>query len=628
MGGALERGSQALSHRGPDDKGLEVMIDESRGWTIGFAHRRLSILDLTPAGHQPMVDESTGNMIVYNGEVFNFRQSRKTMEESGVHFRSETDTEVILKSFGRSRTGWREVIRPWRGMFAFGLWDREAGSLSLVRDRLGIKPLYYYQEADFLIFSSEVRALLASGLVPRRLSRPAIDSFLLYGSVEGPLTIIEGVWSVRPGHRLLYHNGEAQSEPYWEIACAGKESGTSDEAGIAEEIRELTREAVRLRTIADVPISVFLSGGIDSSAIVSLLRQTWNGELRTFSVNFPGEKFNEQSYAEEVAQRYETRHSSILLSEDEVMARLNAAMEALDQPSIDGINTWIVSEAAAGAGMKVALSGLGGDELFLGYQFFQSIERDERWRRTAAALPGRMRNLAGLVIGTLPLGSAGLKMGELLQSGEIDKSSVQLRRQLFSWRQRATLLDGNIGGDSFGAAERLELGSRRRLGGGGGGGVLNQASALELGGYLPNTLLRDTDMMSMAHGLEVRVPLLDHLLVERMMELPGDFKLGRRRLHPWLSAKWLLVEAAGDLPPRVVRRRKKGFELPFDRWLRGTLRPMGEDLLRLSALQGVLNQKAAGMIWEDFQARRATWSRAWALLVLAHWIRRNIGGTS
>lgn len=622
VAGALELGSKALAHRGPDDDGLEVLTDASRGWTIGFAHRRLSILDPTPAGHQPMTDESNGNVIAYNGEVFNFRQLRRSMEEGGVHLRSETDTEVVLKSFGRSGLGWREAVGQWRGMFAFGLWNRHEGALSLVRDRFGIKPLYYHQGRDYLVFSSEVRALLASGLVPARLSIPAIDSFLRTGSVAAPLTIIEGVWSVLPGNRVLYQDGETLTTPYWRLDGGVDQSGVVDEERKVEEIRELVRETVGLHTVADVPISVFLSGGIDSSAIVSLLRQTWNGELRTFSVNFTEAAFNEQAYAEEVAQRYETRHTSILLSEGEILGRLTAAMDSLDQPSIDGINTWFVSEATAGEGMKVALSGLGGDEVFLGYRFFRHVERDERWRRRAESLPRKMRELAGSMIGVLPVGSSGLKMGELLQSGEIEERSVHLRRQLFSQRQRAALLAAANGGGWSQTAAGLEPLHHSWLEGGAAGDEINLASALELGGYLPNTLLRDTDVMSMAHGLEVRVPLLDHLLVEEMLALPGEFKLGGSRSCP----KWLLVEAAGDLPDRVVRRRKKGFELPFDSWLRGALRPMVEDLMNFSARQGVLDTRVVGTIWENFLDRRVTWSRVWALLVLAHWIRRNCGG--
>lgn len=619
---AIERGSRALAHRGPDDDGVELLIDECRGWTVGFAHRRLSILDPTPAGHQPMVDEQNGNLIVYNGEVFNFRELRRTMERDGVGFQSETDTEVVLKGFGRSGKGWREAIRPWRGMFAFGLWNRTEGNLSLVRDRLGIKPLYYFQSKDYFVFGSELRSLLESGLVPRRLSLPAVDSFLRFGSVQDPLTMIEGVWSVLPGHRILYQDDKISSQSYWEIS-GGEDSGeklTREET--VERITALTREAIRLRTVADVPIGVFLSGGIDSSAIVSLLRQTWSGELRTFSISFTETEFSEESYAEEAAERYSTEHTSIRLAEEEILSRLTVAMDALDQPSIDGINTWFVSSASASAGMKVALSGVGGDEVFLGYSLFRSIRRDERWQKLARRLPAGVQWLAGSAIGRISGGSAMAKAGELLRNAALGESPVWLRRQLFGRKQRSALLGEASGVDDSATAEVLNSWYRRQLERCSGADPINQASALELGGYLPNTLLRDTDVMSMAHGLEVRVPLLDHLLVEQVLRLPGEFKLGRKGSR----SKWLLVEAAGDLPPRLVERRKQGFELPFDQWLRGPLQPLARDLLSDTMLTGILDPVVAQSIWDDFTARRVTWSRAWALIVLAHWARQNLGG--
>lgn len=631
----VRRAVGALAHRGPDDEGIEILADEGRGLTIGLAHRRLAILDLSAAGHQPMIDEETGNRIVYNGEVFNFPEVRRQMEAHGTVFHSETDTEVVLKSFGRSGERWAEALEPWRGMFAFGLWNRRSGELSLVRDRLGIKPLYYHVGADFLVFASEIRTLMASGLAPRRLSRVAVESFLSQGSVEGPLTILADVYAVLPGHHLRYAGGRVESTPYWPKWPASKESGVERgemaRAELVDEIRELTREAVRYWTVADVPISLFLSGGIDSSALVALLRQAGIDDVRTFSVNFPEAEYNEQSYAELVARQYGTAHTSVMLSEAEVLARVPRALAAIDQPSIDGINTWVVAEATAAAGMKVALSGLGGDEVFLGYRFYQTLVRDERLRRLVASTPEGLRHLAGRAIRLSSRGASGVKLGELLESDELGLHTVRLRRQLFSQRQRSELL-GQHGGSP---AERVEEATARQMLGAwndrqlaqsAGMDPLNRAAALELGGYLANTLLRDTDVMSMAHGLEVRVPLLDHLLIERLQQVPGRIKLGaglEQRAEE--RSKWLLVRAAGDLPPEIIQRRKKGFELPFRHWLTGALRPLAEDLLARSRAQGLLEPSAVESIWHSFCAGRTTWSRVWALIVLTHWIDANIG---
>jgi asparagine synthase (glutamine-hydrolysing) len=618
----VQRAVGRLSHRGPDDEGIEIIVDEERGLTIGLAHRRLAILDLTVAGHQPMVDELTGNRIVYNGEVFNFQELRQGMESSGTIFRSESDTEVVLKSFGRSGERWAEAVTPWRGMFAFGLWNRVDGTLSLVRDRLGIKPLYYHLGDDFIVFASEIRSLLASGLVPRRLSRVAVESFLSQGSVEGPLTILDEVFAVLPGHHLRYRAGRVESIPYWP-ARLGNDRVSIDYEETTREVRELTRDAVRLWTVADVPISIFLSGGIDSSALVSLLHQSGIGDLRTFSVSFPEAEYNEQLYAETVARKYGTQHTSVMLSEQEALERVPRAMRALDQPSIDGINTWIVAEATAAAGLKVALSGLGGDEVFLGYNFYRTLTRDEKLRQLAAELPVSLCHLAGRAIRFGARSASGVKLGELLESNELELHTVRLRRQLFSQRQRCQLLgDAPDLPNDKGARQMLEerrdrQSTQSRL-----MDPLNQASALELGGYLTNTLLRDTDVMSMAHGLEVRVPFLDHLLIERLWQIPGEMKLGK---GPGLGMKWLLAQAAGDLPGEILERRKKGFELPFHHWLSGALQPLAEEMLERSRSQGILDQQEVESVWESFLGGRTTWSRVWALIILTHWIDVNLG---
>ncbi len=619
----LDRAVGALAHRGPDDAGRQIFHDERSGMTVGLGHRRLSILDLSSAGHQPMVDQSTGNSIVYNGEVFNFRQLRQEMETAGHRFESETDTEVILKSFGARGI---EAITPWRGMFAFGIWEQEAGRLSLVRDRLGIKPLYYFEGADFFIFGSEIRALLASGLVPRRLSRVGVESFLSYGSVEDPLTIIEGIYAVLPGHRLEYRDGRVESKPYWEIRVdeRAKEELVPKEE-LVDEIASLTREAVRLRTVADVPISLFLSGGIDSSAILSLLRQEGSSDIRTFSVNFREAEYNEQAYAELVARRYGTVHTSVMLTEVEVLAKIPAALGSLDQPSIDGINTWVVSEATAAAGLKVALSGLGGDEGFLGYRYFRTIARDEKLRKMVSHVPEGLRAVASAAIRATSTGASATKLSELLRSGSLDLPTVKLRRKLFTDRQREELIRSSPDPIRSIEDERARkwhaAWTARQMENCRNGDSINQASALELGGYLPNTLLRDTDVMSMAHGLEVRVPLLDHLLIERLLRIDGRVKLGYGLRE---VQKWLLVRAAGDLPAEIVERRKRGFEIPFALWFRGALRSRIEESLRAPGLERVLNREAVERVWSEFLAGRTTWSRVWALFVLSNWIETHL----
>ncbi len=605
----INRAVNALAHRGPDDWGIEVIGGERDGLTVALGHRRLSILDLSQAGHQPMRDDATGAWITYNGEVFNFREARRDLEKRGLKFKSESDTEVLLKGF--SACG-KAAIADWRGMFAFGFWEPGRRLLTLVRDRLGIKPLYYFQDGDTFLFASEIRALLATGLTPRKISPAALDSYLAFGSVEQPLTIIENIHAVLPGHILTFQEGRVHTEAYWELrADAPKYACHKRE--LVEEIGELLTDSVKLRLVSDVPVGVFLSGGIDSSSVVALTRRATNSPIKSFSVCFKEQEFSEAAHAEKIARRYNTDHHSILVTEDEILSRMPAALRAMDQPSIDGVNTFIVSQAAAEAGLKVALSGLGGDEVFAGYGFFRAIARDEQLRNQVKVMPLGARRAAAAAIGVVARNNRALKLRSLLRSDHLDDHSVKLRRRLFTFEQRRalTLSDGS-------ASPALEFWNSRQTSNCASADPVNQASALELGGYLSNTLLRDTDSMSMAHSLEVRVPLIDHKIVERMLAVPGELKL--RRNEP----KWMLVDAVGDLPREIIDRPKQGFELPYKNWLAGAMRDQIESALCAPQLTGLLNAVAMREVWGDFLKGRLTWSRVWSFYVLGEWARLNL----
>lgn len=615
---ALRAATNALKHRGPDDEGIEIIHRADDGLIAGFAHRRLSILDLSPAGHQPMRDQSTGNWITYNGEVFNFREVRQRLTARGLRFNSDSDTEVVLKGFGKFGI---EAIADWRGMFAFGFWNAQSRQLTLVRDRLGIKPLYYYHDGKTFLFASEIRALLASGLVPRKLSAAALDGFLAFGSIQQPLTIIENVYSVLPGHTLTFKNGKISSEPYWQLSAQASSLTTCDESAISEEVGALLREAVRLRMVSDVPVGIFLSGGIDSSAVVAMLHHANADRLKTFSVSFIEQEFSEREFAQRVARKYETDHTEVLLTANDLLERLPSALNAMDQPSVDGVNSYVVSDAASRSGLKVAISGLGGDEVFAGYSFFKTIARDERWRGLIQSTPFGLRRAAAAVIQSATYGNRVHKLGSLLDSRELGEHAVMLHRQLFTGGQRLKLSKTDYSDSARRDLAMIADWTAQRMANCSAADPVNQASALELGGYLSNTLLRDTDAMSMAHGLEVRVPLIDHLVVERLLAISGQQKL--REGEP----KWLLVEAAGDLPREIVSRSKRGFELPFKHWLLGDLRKQVEVVLcdeKSGGLGNWLNPPAVRKVWEDFTAGRASWSRVWSLYVLSEWTRLNL----
>ncbi len=613
----LTRALGTLAHRGPDDEGLEFLTGEHEPLTAAFGHRRLSILDLSPAGHQPMRDEATGNWITFNGEVFNFREIRHAFEQRGLSFHSQSDTEVLLKGYGLLG---KRAITDWRGMFALGLWQAEEQRLVLVRDRLGIKPLYYFYDGQTFLFASEVRALLATGLVPRKLSRAAVESYLAYGSVQQPLTIIENVYAVMPGHVLTFAAGQLHSEPYWELSAQNGSIAKFNKAELTLEIAELLVESVRLRLVSDVPVGVFLSGGIDSSAVVSLMRRATASEIKTFSVFFNELDFDERVYAEQVAQCYATEHHSVFISVNEVLAKLPHALHALDQPAVDGLNSYIVSEAAAQAGLKVALSGLGGDEVFAGYDYFRTIAQSERRRAQVQLLPQGVRRAASAAISTVSHTHRANKLSYLLRSEHLNEHSVLLHRRLFTREQQQQLLTAN--GYALDAYQRdwslLKEWTAQQRTNCSTADAVNQASLLDMSGYLSNTLLRDTDAMSMAHSLEVRVPLIDHKLVERILSIPGQLKV--RPDEP----KKLLVDAVWNLPPEIVRRPKRGFELPFKHWLLGELREQVESAFTAPELDGLFQRQGVQTLWQDFLQGRVTWSRAWSVYVLGEWIRLNL----
>src|SRR5690349_9614160 len=478
---AVARMNRAQQHRGPDDCGI------AETGKVILGNTRLAIIDTSNAGHQPMNDPQTGNWITYNGETYNFKALR---EELGNSFTSNTDTEVVLRAYGRWGV---EAFRKLRGMFALAIWDDQKQTLVLARDPLGIKPLYYYSDEQLFVFASELRALLASGLVPRKLNVAGIDSYLAPGSVEAPLTIIEGVRQLLPGHCLQVKvNGRLElHDVEFEIPKPTTFEGTRDDA--VAHLRSELEESVRLHLVSDVPLGVFLSGGIDSSALVALLSRVSDHRPKTFSVVFDEAAYTEAPFSRAVAERFNTDHSEIKLGEDRLLEILPGAIAAIDQPTMDGINTFVVASAVKSKGITVALSGLGGDELFAGYPSFR------RALRFSALSPRSKRVLrAASGVGKLALNGSvhRQKFWQLMNSDGGPEDVYRISRQLFSGDLRMQMT-GRINDDPARNGHRNGL------------DIVNAISRLELRGYMTNTLLRDTDAMSLAHSLEVRVPFVD-----------------------------------------------------------------------------------------------------------------------
>jgi len=607
---AVSRGVAALIHRGPDDHGTVKILPNNGDGSIVFGHRRLSIIDLSAAGHQPMLDGETGNWIVYNGEVFNFAELRVLLEAQGCRFRSDSDTEVLLQSY---RVWGRDCIKRWRGMFAAAIWDASRQEIFLVRDRLGIKPLYYsYRDGRFL-FASELRALVRVGLLEMRLNLAAVDSYLMFGSVQDPLTLIEGVMSLPAAHTAVVKREGIELREYWELPLTSDER---DVNGGIERLAERLNEAVRLRLVSDVPLGVFLSGGIDSSALAMLMRRASPEQVKAFTIGFASRTFNEAEQATETAQRLGVEHYTIPLTDAEMLASCEAAVNALDQPSIDGVNTYHISRAVKRAGITVALSGLGGDEIFCGYRHFRTAPRMERFARWWNELPFLVRSAAASLL-SYRRSDRNNKLRALLRDDYGFRYPYFLSRALFLPNQIAGLLEAEaIQSIDYGEwGKRLRQITERAQG----LDPVNRISYLELKNYIANTLLRDADVMSMAHSLEVRVPFLDHLLLEEVMRLPGSVKLDSKLPKPLL-----VCSLPEKLPEGVVFGKKRGFTLPYAEWLPGRLGAEVEETFENppAALKGVINEESVRQVWRGFQAGGCSWTRPWALFVLYRTVRR------
>ena len=607
LAGALE----SLAHRGPDSSGS--FVHNADDVSVGFAHTRLSIIDLSPLGNQPMQDPLTRNWITFNGEIYNYRELRRELESAGASFQSHSDTEVILAAY---RIWGEHCVSRLEGMFAFALWDASHKRLLLARDPLGIKPLYYFQSGQTFLFASEVRTLLQTGLVPRKLDPAGVLSYLAFGSVYEPWTIVDGVSVVPPGHVSVLEDGVLRSREYWSPLHALHEPAQSTKKNGDETTRhlpEVLHDAVLSHLVSDVPVGVFLSGGIDSSSLVAVMSRA-GVRASTFSLVFWEQEFNEAAHSREVAERFGTDHHEILVSQQDALSNLPEALAAMDQPTIDGINTWLVSAKARAAGVKVALTGLGADEMFAGYSNFRRVPRMERLAARLAKLPALARRPAAASIALLAGKSDRNRKLAALASGSNTIYPYFLVRSLFTPQERQLLyadeaaeskLDAMLS-DSVSAASDLD--------------PINRVGYLESRWYMTNTLLRDSDFMSMAHGLELRVPFLDRALVESCFRIPGAEKLKGP-----LPKNLLLSSLGVELPIDIVKRPKRGFTLPFEKWLRADLKSTVEIALMKDDHGGTgLNRDAVQQTWKNFLEGETSWSRPWSLFVLRRWCEQNI----
>jgi asparagine synthase (glutamine-hydrolysing) len=504
-------------------------------------------------------------------------------------------------------------------MFAFGLWDESKKRLLLARDPMGIKPLYYYQSAKCFVFASEVRTLLSTGLVPRKADSTGIVSYLEFGSVCEPWTMVEGIKAIPPGNILSVEKGSIAFREYWSPLrpAAQEKPGTPrDEIAPVEKLGATLREAVMSHLVSDVPVGVFLSGGIDSSVLVAVLSQ--NGvRANTFSLVFGEEEFNEAQYSRAIARRFGAEHHEIPVSQGEALSALPEALHAMDQPTIDGINTYLVSAKTKAVGVKVALSGLGADEMFAGYSNFRRVPRLEKLSKYFARLPGMARKTVSSTVSVFAEDSdRNQKIAELAAASESAMHPYFMLRMLFGEPERRALLSQseNAAEESLNRVLGAAVANSEFL------DPVNRVSYLESTFYMRNTLLRDSDFMSMAHGLELRVPFLDQALVEACFRIPG-----REKLRGSLPKGLLLASLGVELPNEIVNRPKRGFTLPFERWLRGEMRQVVEEAVQNTTWEAMtISAGAVRQVWNRFLAGKTSWSRPWSLFILGQWCKQNM----
>jgi asparagine synthase (glutamine-hydrolysing) len=623
----------AMRHRGPDGEGF--LVNDPRAPGLALAMRRLSIIDL-PGGNQPVWNEARDVAVIFNGELYNYRELRDRLARLGHRFSSQSDTEILVHSWEE----WgEECLSELRGMFAFAIADfrkhyTSGPLLFLARDPLGIKPLYYAQTSEGFVFASEMGALMASGIAAKQISPDALTSFLLFGSVSEPVTMYEGVFSLAPGHRVSVYIPDRRRlprpHPWWDPRRSPAAKDTKRPrsfSAAATALRPLLEDSVRAHLIADVPVGLFLSSGLDSGAIAALAAREQQG-IRSFTLAFPGTAYDESALTRVVAGRCGTQHTEIPLDGNAIPARLDEALAALDQPTMDGINTYFVSWAAREAGLKVALSGLGGDELFAGYSTFADTPRLSQLATAAKFVPSALRGTtSGMLRSLLASGrspDAATKATAAWRNPERLPHPYYFARALFPpgeieklieprFRPSTLAADGHTLEPTWLGWLQLAADEAQHM------DPIEALSWLELRTYMASTLLRDTDSVSMARSLEVRVPLLDTPLVEFVAALPD----GARRKSGVQKA--LLVEAMGDLlPAEITSQKKRTFTLPWEEWLRGPLRTRMEESFASvpAALTALVKPDGVSSVWNAFLSGKTSWSRPWSLFVLYEWARR------
>ena len=622
---ALKRMADAMAHRGPDAEGFWEAVPDAQGWGPMLAHRRLAILDLSPAGAQPMVDIHSGDAIVQNGEVYNYVELREQLAVQGHLVQSSGDAAVMLRALSVHGPA---AMASMRGMFAVAFWSVSKRELLLARDALGIKPLYLVRNPDpqgtwAIALASELRALLASGLIKQpRLNPAAVASVVWNGFTVAPETSVTGVESLWPGEQRIYNDRGAEllRERHWQLPAAGSLFPLSE-----DELASELESTVKLHLASDVPLGVFLSGGVDSSALANLAQRASKERVHTFTMAFEEKERNEGEFSKRIAKAIGTEHQEFLLTERYFMEHLDCALDSLDQPTFDGLNSYFMSHAVKDAGFKVALVGSGGDELFGGYTSFRDLPLLHRCAHLCRWMPNSL--MASAASALLSLGQAGhfppqtrwAKLPDMVRCKDDLLALYQLAYALFLPSYQAELLASPCAvlpnGLPQSTLQQLLEETRGRS-------ALQAISMLEQRLFLGERLLRDTDAVSMSASIEIRLPLVDQHLLTQVNRLPDAM-----RYQPIRRKALLRRIGLRGLSPQLFDRPKSGFELPYDRWMRSRLgKTMGETFNDRAAVRAAgLNPAAVLRLWNAYLANTPGlyWSRVWSLYVLVRWCSRN-----
>ncbi|MBW2003243.1 MAG: asparagine synthase (glutamine-hydrolyzing) [Deltaproteobacteria bacterium] len=617
----IRRMASVLSHRGPDDDG--VYLNHLPDLSIGLGHRRLSIIDLSSAGRQPMSNEDKTVWMVFNGEIYNFQSLRAELEGKGHQFSSQTDCEVVIHLYEEEGI---EGVKNLAGMFAFAIWDNKSQTLFLCRDRLGIKPLVYHQGRNSLVFASEIKGILQDPDVSRKIDWNALGLYLTFNFIPAPYTIFEGVKKLKPGHILIFRKGKIEEKEYWNIANRSAGAVQKDFATQKDELFKLLEGAVKMRMIADVPLGAFLSGGIDSSIIVGLMARNSSLPVKTYSIGYKDmPMFDETEYAREVAVLNGTEHHEFKLSSQDVIDAIPDVLNSFDEPFADSsaIPTFVVSRETS-KDVKVSLSGDGGDELFAGYRMYLGEGIYSRYHKIPSIMRNKFIEPAFLSL----FDSRDNKIPEYVRRAKKFLKGAReesFEKRFFAWNEifsrglRENIFTG-IGEVAHDLGERLLAERLNEID----NDKINRMLYADMKESLPGDMLKKVDAMSMLNSLEVRVPFLDHGVCEMAFSLSGHWKIKKGK------GKYILIETFKDILPRSLYKRPKwGFEMPIGKWLRSDLQYLINEYLSREVIvkQGIFNHDVVEELVDRLISNRSDTSwQIWNLIVFQVWYSNYMEG--